>query len=440
MRIHHLRIRLPLALAACGVKVNGKSYGLGGNSSPAASSTSSPAASSTSSSASGSSASSSTSSSSASNDDEPDHVKNDRIRDQACLSKPGHIADPWAGVDGDQPKLIPTRLIHRGLEETTTECTAANDHCLRECAWLIGNDSDELDTAITSYRYDEAGHFQDDAGAPYRAYRTVPATKRMLVKGAILAVPGSDATSRVGPSSQTFGRDGSYWIIGTLDRVDWKAGKVYLVGSPNPAWLSTTRVAVLRYKRGGKVEILGGRKRNELAVRADEVFAPLAETSTASDPWSQVKNGQPIVVADTQPFADVGGQGVCKPLNDHCLRPWAWMVDNNSGYAYTGKFDGKTFRGLDAIDQLTPIDGIVAAYRTVPATAKNLKVGAQVFWGGGSEAAAHTQRWDTGKVTRIRDDGKVDIARTSSNDTRAIEQLRVPVVVWYPGDKAEAFP
>ncbi|HUQ07142.1 MAG TPA: hypothetical protein VM261_31845 [Kofleriaceae bacterium] len=365
-------------------------------------------------------------------------MKNDRTRDGTCLAKPGHIADPWAGVDGDQPELIPTRLIHRSLEESTAECTAANDHCLRECAWIIGKDSDEVDNAIASYRYNEEGNFEGDAGAPYRAYRTVPATKRMLVRGAILAIP--DSLSRVGSRSQTLGRGGSYWIIGALDRVDWKTGKVYLVGYPNPAWLSSTRVAVLRYKRGGKVEILGGRKREELAVRADEVFAPLPETSTASDPWSQVKHGQPIVVADTQPFATEEGEGVCKAQNDHCLRPWAWMVDNNSGYAFVGKFDGKTFLGLEAIDQLTPIDGIVAAYRTVPATPKNLKVGTQVFWGGGSERNAHTLRWDTGKVLKIRGDGKVDVERTSRNETLLIEELRVPVVVWYPGEKAEAFP
>jgi hypothetical protein len=208
----------------------------------------------------------------------------------------------------------------------------------------------------------------------------------------------------------------------------------YVAGSPTGAYAAAPRAPVLEYKAGGKVEILGGRKRDELTVRAEETFAPRADAVEVSDPWSQVKDGTPIVVADQQPFAEVGS---CTAQNDHCLRPWAWMVDNNGGFAYVGKFDGKTFHALGAIDAPKRIDGIVAAYRTVPATRANLKVGVQVFFGGGTEKSAHTQRWDMGKVKNLRDDGKVDVETSSQNLTLPADMLRVPVLVWWPGEKVE---
>ena len=68
-------------------------------------------------------------------------------------------------------------------------------------------------------------------------------------------------------------RSGDYWTIGKLDRVDWKAGKVYLVGSPNPAMLSVTRVAVLRYRKGSKVEILD--------IRTDDTDRARAKSNAA---------------------------------------------------------------------------------------------------------------------------------------------------------------
>lgn len=39
--------------------------------------------------------------------------------------------------------------------------------------------------------------------------------------------------------------------------------------------LSGARVAVLQWKPGGKVAIIGNRPRNQLGVRAQDVFLPL---------------------------------------------------------------------------------------------------------------------------------------------------------------------
>jgi hypothetical protein len=413
--IKHISILLPLALVACGVKVNGKSYGLGGSSN----------------SSSGSSGSSGSSSSGNSASESSDEAPRYAAPSSQCymmtrdgdhppiLSSP---ADPWLAVSSDKP----VDLEHRSLTmwQAGDDCSAQHDHCLRDCIWFTddtrrGDEPGQSNLAI----YGQGQVSVVLSGAPM--YRTVPATKRMLTRGAIVvalremqATPASDYD----------------WQIGTLDRVDWKAETMYMVGSNNPYRLSSTRVAVLSWREGGKVEIVGGRKRNELAVRTDELFLPKTIIAQ-SDPWSQVKDGNPIVVADTQPFAEV--DGMCKPENDHCLRPWAWLVDNNSGFAFVGKYDGKTFQALRAIDEPKRIDGIVAAYRTVPATRANLKVGVQVFLVNGSEQSQHTTRWDIGKVIKVRGDDQVDVAMSSRDVTLPMNILRVPVLVWFPGEKVE---
>ncbi|KAB2911066.1 MAG: hypothetical protein F9K40_01395 [Kofleriaceae bacterium] len=421
---------LSVALAACGVKVNGKSYGLGGNSSASSSSGgASPAAG-----PSGNAA--------RAGEDESEDLRDGPPRyaeaGKQCyvmgadgdhppvLSSP---ADPWLGVSGDEPVELDRAFR---MWQAAPDCSAQHDHCLRDCVWFLGDPERERAPSQTGpvvYRGD--GNLHGVMGSSMgedTLYRTVPATKRMLTRGAVVvALDGMLAT----PGSPSDG-----WHMGQLDRVDWKARTIYMIGSPNPYLLSSARVAVLSWRAEGKVQILGGRKRGELAVRADELFLPKTVIAS-SDPWAQVKDGQPIVATDAQPFATVSI--ACTSTNDHCLRPWAWLVDNRSGHAFTARWDGKTFKGIEAIDDLERIDGIVAAYRTVPATRANVKVGAMVFLGAAeSEAAAHRLRWDIGKVTKIRDDGKLDVALTTSNSTWPIDLVRVPVVVWYPGEKAEA--
>jgi hypothetical protein len=424
---------LPLALAACGVKVNGKSYGLGGSSSSSTGGSSSAGDNGNDgSNEARNGGSSDGSSASASNVESTDLAPRYAAPSTQCymmtedgdhppiLSSP---ADPWLAVSSDQP----VDLGHRSLtlwQPDSPDCSAQHDHCLRDCIWFTG-DSPHPSAPEPSFLaiYGKGEVSVTLRGAPM--YRTVPATKRMLTRGAIVVALRDMAPEPRGTTDE--------WQLGTLDRVDWKNETMYMVGSTDPYRLSSTRVAVLSWREGGKVEIVGGRKRDELRVRADELFLPRTIVST-SDPWSQVKDGNPIVVADQQPFAEVG---TCTPANDHCLRPWAWLVDNDSGHAFVGKFDGKTFQAMSAIDEPKRIDGIVAAYRTVPATAANLKVGVQVFFGGGTEKAAHTLRWNIGKVKRVRDDGKVDVETTSQNLTLPVDLLRVPVLVWWPGEPVE---
>lgn len=414
MTIRHLRLLLPLALAACAVKVNGTSYG--------------PGSSGNSGSSGGNSGSSGSPSAGSSDDETPRYAAassqcyetNDNGDDPPILTSP---ADPWLAVASDRPVKIRFNEL-RFMDGPA--CTAEHDHCLRDCAWF---DADR-DQARAPQRTHPTLYTGGDGD--YTLYRTVPATKRMLTKGAIIVA--LDEMLQFPPP----GAASLPWRIGVLDRVDWKASQLYLVGSPDPYWISSARVAVLSFSPGRNIEILGGRKRDELAVGKDELFRPLGDVVATSDPWSQVKNGQPIVVEDHRAFANV--KGGCTPSRDHCLRPWAWTVDLGTGFAYTGRFDGKTFQGLQAVDEYERLDGIVAAYRTVPATRANLKVGARVFWGGGSEKAAHTIRWNTGKVTTIRDDGKVDVQRVSGTDAVPLDDLRIPVLVWYPGDSVEAFP
>ena len=102
------------------------------------------------------------------------------------------------------------------------------------------------------------------------AYRTVPATTRNLVPGALVMVmpfPAKHPASGLRPYQIS-------WITGIVDRVDRELGFVYLVGRTEPAWISSTRVAVLSWRLGGKVTILGGLKRDQLAVSVGEVTLP----------------------------------------------------------------------------------------------------------------------------------------------------------------------
>lgn len=426
-------VSVAAALVSCGVKVNGKSYGLGsnGSSSSGAGGASAPSGSNGSNGASGAGAGAS-----ASEDSQAAAPRYAAAGSQCyvmgadgdhppVLSSP---ADPWLAVSGDQP-VVQARAYN--LWQPGENCTAQHDHCLRDCVWFAGTPeiaSEPQRSGTAVYKGENGVHGVNNFAREDSLYRTVPATKRMLTRGAIVVALGDMlATPRTKSDA---------WYIGQLDRVDWKAGTIYMVGSPNPYLLASTRVAVLAWREGGKVEILGGRKRGELAVKREELFLPKSVVIN-SDPWSQVKDGQPIVSGDRQPFANLGPK--CTAANDHCLRPWAWLVDNRSGFAFVARWDGKAFSGVAAIDKPDRIDGIVAAYRTVPATRANVKVGAKVFLASAdNEQAAHTQQWNMGKVTKIRDDGKLDVSLSSSNSTWPMELARVPVVVWYPGERAEA--
>lgn len=422
MTTKHFRLLLPLALAACGVKVNGKSYGLGGSSSGGGTSSSSSGSSSASSAESGSAESGSSGGTALA------------AGDSQC-PEPSGITDPWAGVSNDRPVGI--RNLVPQEHSADMECTAANDHCIRQCMWLQVPEKDAINSGIQTY-FDEDTSAIDSFGPPWVAYRTVPATKRLLTPGAIVTF--AKYPSKV--PSASFGRYSSSWVTGKLDRVDWKAGKVYLVGSRDPGWLSATRVAVLEYREGGKVQIVGGRKRDELAVRKDEVFAPPADAPINLDPWSEVAaNGFPKAQSDDQPLER---DGTCTAATNHCLRSWAWLVDNGSGdRVWAARYDGTSFLSYEAVHnapaKVSPLTGVVAAYRTVPAKKETLEKGMIVFNIPmiGGEESAHS-RWEMAKVVRVEDDRDVRVEDSYGRVVPwTIASTRVAVVVWYPGEKAE---
>ncbi len=434
---------LPLALAACGVKVNGKSYGPGGGgtSSGGGGSTATPGGGETAAAGGGGTGGGDAGDSASPGDsDQPQYAPAPTACYQGNKVAPPYSltpVDPWIAVQGDRPASVTNANLPPRAD---ADCSALHDHCLRECAWHVAStgdlDTTPTDANVMSPRATQGWGGRDISGTELRAksaFRTVPATRRHLTPGAIVvALP---YPTRL-PTGEADGMEVE-WSIGTLDRVDWKAGKMFMVGSSNPFWLSVTRVAVLSYREGGKVEILAGRKRTELAVRPDELFLPLADVASASAPWSQVgTDGQPLVVEDRRPFETA--KVTCGPANDHCLRPWVWLVDLGGGNLWPAKFDGKAFRSTKAIDQLEELDGVRGAYRSTPAGKDTLKVGATVYvFGGSDERSVHTSPWSIVTVTKIRPDGTFEGDHRSGSSLWKIDHARVPVVFWYPGERAE---
>jgi hypothetical protein len=98
----------------------------------------------------------------------------------------------------------------------------------------------------------------------------VPATKANLVPGAIVfglsrptVIPqsGADATQMT-------------WDYGIVESVDLDVGVYKLKDYPDTMMVQGARVGVLKWVPGGKVEIVGGKAKTALAVRAADTFAP----------------------------------------------------------------------------------------------------------------------------------------------------------------------
>ncbi len=416
-----------LLLAACGVKINGKTYGAGGT---GGANSSAPAG------GSGGGSVATTTAGAASDDTRGTHGGGDAplyappptrclsLKSGEFLPYPETPVDPWIAVGGERPISVDTWNAKR----PAADCSAMHDHCLRECVWFeAGQEAHFLKPRLAGY---DLGYRNDqtmiDDDVPV-IYRTVPATRRQLTPGVIVTA--------VEYPNRTATEEGGGWRMGRLDRVDHKSGKFYMVGEAQPFWLSAARVAVLSYRVGGKVDILDGRKRAELAVRPDELFLPLEATAAVNDPWSQVgKDGQPLEVTDDRAFETTVAD--CSAKHDHCLRPWAWLVDITDGVS-AARFVGGEF--VDGAG--TPLKSHRLAYRTAPATRATLKVGAKVFvYGHGgqslsTEVDAHGDDWSLVTVKDIRTDGTFTVKEESW--TPKIEEARVPVLFWFPGDKAE---
>jgi hypothetical protein len=205
---------------------------------------------------------------------------------------PTQPSDPWHAVANDRPAALPLpekRLNKASVyaRRETTTCDGAHDHCFRDCTWIVRDPREEgvrtfygipahlrpdgiwsRPSAEFNYRYSN-GEFDYDIKPKYDAYRTVPATKRMLAEGKLVAVHEKVPTTEHEAIEP--------WRFGKVREIDWEKQTVALIGSPDVYPLAATRVVVLSYHDGGKVEIVDGRKKTELAVKASETFAPVPE-------------------------------------------------------------------------------------------------------------------------------------------------------------------
>jgi hypothetical protein len=186
-------------------------------------------------------------------------------------------ADPWTGVAGDAPATIddsPTlQRLSAKAEDHPRPCTAARDHCLPALAWLWIHEG-EVHLPVKDAHFavftpegpiSPSGYVQSADG--FQAYRTVPATRANLVPGAIVATFRTPIPADPLDAFQT-------WRAGTVERVDWELGFIFFEGGQEPQFITSARVAVLSYATGRKVEILGARPRDQLAVRISDVILP----------------------------------------------------------------------------------------------------------------------------------------------------------------------
>jgi hypothetical protein len=266
----------PLAIAilmsAC--TINGKAYGPGTKTTASSSTSDSSAA---------------NSSSKPSQQPSSDLYTNDgRVREDARYYKePPYLtapADPWAAVQGDQPLRWPAdKADHWTIRDNEADCTAKQDHCLVKDTWFIVRVSDierakkhpgSVSAAVAVFGPEKPAKpwngQSNVTGDDYIAFRTVPATKKNLVAGALVI-----GLTRGRPMPKT-GRQAleAFWTYGVLEEAKLDLGVYQLKDYPDTLPLEGARVAVLSWRPGENVQIIGGKKRDELAVSANDVFMP----------------------------------------------------------------------------------------------------------------------------------------------------------------------
>ncbi|MBL9019284.1 MAG: hypothetical protein JNL83_34165 [Myxococcales bacterium] len=271
----HWGVGLALLLSAC--TINGKKVG------PSFSSDSSSSSSSSGGNSSGSSGSSGSSSSSGGGGGGESGSRDFYANSSQYPTAP---ADPWAAVNGDQPRRRSAEQVEhwklRGKPETV--CSAKIDHCIPADAWFIVKDSDAkryMPTSAGWTVFDHEGHLATawNGRSPIStnrdnkeitAYRTVPATRANIKPGSQVMVMSRDTGI---PNSEETSY-GAFWNYGIVDEVDVDGGFFTLKNKDDTFKLFAARVVVLSWKPGGKVEIVGGKGKNELAVKASDVFNP----------------------------------------------------------------------------------------------------------------------------------------------------------------------
>lgn len=192
---------------------------------------------------------------------------------------PSAPQDPWLAVAGDQPKRRPRDQWT--VRTTKANCTAAHDHCLEADTWFLvqtphlARDGNNTIMASVAVFGPEGTLYAGNTRATwvrenYVAFHTVPATKTNLVPGAIVfGIPR--------PTSMPDGGDDAVqiaWHYGVVESVDLDLGVYKLDRERDTLMLTGARVAVFKWAPGGKVEILGGKAKNQLAVSVKDVFLP----------------------------------------------------------------------------------------------------------------------------------------------------------------------
>lgn len=207
-------------------------------------------------------------------------------------------ADPWLAVEGDQPRVALPKIVggstyHANIMPRTevVSCDARHDHCLRDCTWFVFWKSisgavsgawrptqwvapSHFSTTGTFVMPHGLGRYHFNEDADFEAYRTVPATKRLLRPGVKVVVPSQYFTEPTKlPANELAAFD--VWSVGTLYEVDWDAGTLYLERVKPAIPIAAARVVVLSYAKGNpKVQLAPGFTRAEIVIKPEETVAP----------------------------------------------------------------------------------------------------------------------------------------------------------------------
>ena len=285
-----------IAVVLSGCVVNGKAYGPGSSSTPSGGASNSgasgggaasgPSGGTASSDASGGTASSG--GAQAGNDRSDLYTPDGRVREDARWYKePPYLsapADPWAAVQGEYPlRWTEEAANHWTLRGNESPCTAVQDHCLVKDTWFFVAQRDidskvdrplmQIVAMVGVFGPTKPAHAWNARpsvhGDDLIAYRTVPATKQNLVPGAIVIGLGRERWPNTAIAAYE-----ATWYYGEVEEVQLDLGVYKLKGYGDTLPLEGARVAVLMWKENTKVKILGGKKRDQLAVKASDVFLP----------------------------------------------------------------------------------------------------------------------------------------------------------------------
>lgn len=379
-------------------------------------------------------------------------------REAATRVMPAKPADPWSWASKDGPKQFNREYFPQTKD---AECSAAHDHCLPAWVWFVEDAIDAKDKPLARTAKAKAflngGLIEGSTSAEPRlfgltgaatdgditvaqkeraiAYRTVPATRAHLIKGA-LAIALDYPTLR--PESEMRALV-SYWRVGVVKSVDWDAGKVYFVGKSDPYFIAATRVAVLRWQAGGKVEVIAKGPADALTPAVVDTFNMAEVKAPTTKPQGQVgADGQPVVDADTRAFEKTAPYA-CDTAHNHCMRPWTWLSKGN-GEGDPMRFIDGQMQYINSSGEYRKADGAKMYFLTEPAAAAKLKAGTRVFYRDTAvqdEGDANGRPWNMAIVDEV--EPELDMWKAKGDDRlRKIALARVGVIKWFPGEKAEA--